>query len=530
MRTLITLTISCALLVPGVLVRALAAQASISGRLVERRGDRVLPVADCLAFAQSIENGGLSGVYSDGDGAFELQFPQQERVFVATRCGGYRSVGANGRPGLRPTFDCSRPGPCGEVEVELERLAVVDGIVAGPQGQPVEGIQLVLTAASARNPGNGPNWRGYSDDRGYYRIHSVPPGEYVLRTQVRNSDPSGPIWEGDPIGVSLAPGADSTGLQVPVRIRPRAVLRGRIADLAPGTEEVQIELESEGSSSTETVTVDENGVFEIEGVAAGPYRIGLYETTGEGAERQVNRRYLGVAEAGYSSAVTPLAVREPAVVEGRFVEVRWPEREDVRPDEDSLRVLLRSTAPDARRYGYRGGVARGPEYAFRLSVEDLGEYRFSVNGPGPVVEQIAEDGTRTPLPETFRLEAGDHKQLKLAVRFSLSRLTVLVSPAPGSPEAEQGRPAAHYVVALRDGARLITYPTDQNGRLLLRYFYAGDWEIAAWRSIDPKTLRDEAVWEAAGDAVRRFTQTDASDLEITLTAVAVGADGEEPVR
>jgi len=517
MRGLIALVLVWTALTP-----VLAAQASITGRVIERRGDQVLRVVDCLTFAQSIENGGLAGVYSDGEGRFHLEFPPQERVFVATRCSGYRAVGANGRPGLRPTFDCSKDAPCGELELELERLGVVDGYVIGPQGQPVEGIEVVLRATSAPDPRRTRMWRGHSDDRGYYRIHSIPPGEYELRPQPRNQSRSRPTWEGEPITVRLAPGADSTGLQVPLQLKPRAVLRGRIAGLPPGTEQVQIEIASEQSSSNENVAVDENGVFEIEGVAEGAYRVALFESSGEGSERQLRRRYLGVAEAGPSPAATPLAILEPAVIEGRVSEVVWPRRGDLGPPQDSLRLQLEPAVRRNRLFGYETAVAKDPDYTFRMVAEQPGEYRLRVLGPGPVVEQVAEDGTRAPLPETFRLESGDRQELNLAVRFSVSRLTVLVTPAPGSDEAEQGLPAAHYVVALRDGDRLITYPTDQNGRLLLRYFLAGSWEIAAWRSIDPKTLRDDSVWEAAGDAVRRFTQTDETDLEITLTAVPAG--------
>ena len=222
-------------------------QTSISGRAVERRGDQVLPVADLPVYAISGAEGRLVRSRTDDEGRFRLTFPPQASVSVSQDSRRFRIRAVNGRPGSQPKFDCSRAGLCGDAELELERLVVVAGTAVGAQGQPVEGVELELKDPKAppMKPGTSRRSpRARTDDRGRFRFSAIRPGTYELTLNSRRLRPNEPAWEGDPLPVSIAEGADVLGLQLPLRVVARTSLRGRVAGLPPNAGEITFELRS----------------------------------------------------------------------------------------------------------------------------------------------------------------------------------------------------------------------------------------------------------------------------------------------
>ena len=494
-----------------------AAQSTITGRLMQKRGDAVFPLPECTVFARSIDNGPLVGEYPDAAGRFRLDFPPDSRVTVGTICPGYQVFEINGRRTVPPTHDCSPPGPCADVQLVLEPLGVIEGLVVDPNGMPVERINVELRQALASPR---PRRRqSVTDDRGYFRFYHLTPGEYELQPMIRGSHHEGFTWEGDPQRLSVGAGDVVSAGQVRLRLRviEPVVLSGRIAGLPPGTTHVFLSLRGNGegapSSVGQSVEVDAEGRFRMPGVPRGNYRLQMSLPTLDGAPSPNHGAYIGGVDLRSSSEEVVFTRSEPGRIRGRL-EVEWPDRDDLPGPgkEDPLSFQLRS------REGFDQWIqAAPPEYAFQLETLDPGTYKLVFNGPSPVVTRRGAEGEWEPIDEVV-IRAGQTTELDLRVRFELGRLTVLVKPAPGSEEAAGSTPAAYYVVGIRRDGPTALYPTDQNGRLVMRYFARGDYEICAWRAMSPDQAQDPETWSKAGDAVRKFRHEEGVDMEITLTA------------
>jgi hypothetical protein len=199
---------------------ALMGQAAIAGALQEQRGESLYPVSNCVVFPRSSKNGPLVGEYSGDKGQFVLAFPPDPRVSVGADCPGYRLISINGRRSALATYDCSQPGPCAQADLTLEPLAVIEGHVLDSNGMPVEsiGVDLRQSAAGSRSRLR----RAVSDDRGYFRLFHLPPGDYDLVPQPRSGLAEGIEWKGDPQHLSLGPGDVISGAQ-PLFATPNCV-------------------------------------------------------------------------------------------------------------------------------------------------------------------------------------------------------------------------------------------------------------------------------------------------------------------
>jgi hypothetical protein len=479
---------------------------------MQKRGDTVIPLLDCTVFARSIDNGPLVGEYPDTQGRFRLDFPPDARVTVGTICPGYQIFEINGRRTVPPTHDCSTPGPCADVQLTLEPLAVVEGYLVDHNGMPIEDISVQL-----RQPG-GPIGRGrqaVSDDRGYFRFFHLTPGDYELEPILRGGQYAGFIWEGDSQRLTVRAGDVVSAGQVRLRLVEPVELTGRIPGLPPGTTSVYLSFRRNKGAMTfsfgQNVEVDAEGRFRTPGLPPGNYQLQMHVPNATDPAAQ-NSAYLGAVDLRTAPGEVVFSRTEPGRVQGTL-QVEWPDRDDLPgPSENDPRAF-RLVSEKGEDYWMH---AMPPEFAFQNSLP-AGTYKLLFSGPGPIVTQRGAGGEWEPIEQVV-IRAGQTTELPLRVRFELGRLTILVKPAPGSEEANSDKPAAYYVVGIRGGGRGALYPTDQNGRLVMRYFARGDYEICAWRAMSPQEVEDPETWRKAGDAVRKFNHEGSVDMEITLTA------------
>ncbi len=493
---------------------ALSAQTTITGRLQQKRGDTLTPVRDCTVYARSLDAGPLVGEYPDHQGRFALEFPPDGRVTVGTICPGYRVIAVNGRPVPRLTFDCSEPGHCATVELTLEPRAVVEGFVVDQAGLPVERVSVELRHGPA---GRSHRHNRVSDDRGYFRFFHLPPDEYVLSPVDLEERVEGLMWEGEPQRIVVGPGDVESGVQVRLRFLEPLELTGRISGLPPGTTSVELTVVgiSDGRrvGSGGTVAVDAEGRFRLPGLQRGQYRV-LMRPRGDGGERYSSEEsYIGSVDLQRDGGEFDFAPRKPTRLTGTL-EVEWARRDGPPQRGEREIVLFWLVAEDGVKEHVRTDA---PEYGFDVKNLRPGRYRLDFTGQAPRVDRRTRGGEWKPISDVV-LSEGTTTKLDLRVRFEVGRLAVLVRPARGSEDAEQRRPAAHYLVGLRRDGQVMFSPTDQNGHLVLSAVPGGDYEICAWRRITRKEAAAPAAWQKAGEAVRRFRLEDDVDMEITLTA------------
>ncbi len=481
---------------------ALYSQATITGLLQHRGGERLIPLANCTVFASSGQHGPLVGEYSGERGRFTLAFPPDPRIRLGADCPGYRLASIDGRRSSLATFDCARPGLCAEVELTLEPLAVLEGRVLDPNGMPVESFPLVLNPQQRGARG----YRATTDDRGVFRFFHVIPGPYQLEAVVRNAQ-RGLKWEADPIPFEMASGDEIAGVQVQLRLLQGVPFRGRIEGAPAGLRQAMLWLTSvtNGSRSTfsRTVSLDAEGRFSLADIPRGAYQVEVILPGPPGGRAAPNRLHIGAVDITGAGGEVVLSGSEPSRVSGRL-EVEWPENAEHRARLENRAFNL---------YFYLGGertaVARAlpPEFTFDLRGLPEGRYEVRTSAVAARLERRGPSGQWEP----FRMidtRAGAEQELDLRMRFELGELTVVVRPGDG-----------HYVVGIRSGGVARLYPTDQNGLLTLDPFPAGDYQICAWRDLAVAEANDPDTWERAGDAVREFRQEDGAEVEITLEAV-----------
>jgi protocatechuate 3,4-dioxygenase beta subunit len=291
-------------------------------------------------------------------------------------------------------------GPRIRFDVRMPRATIVQGRILGRDGSPVAAPSLRVDKEPVE-----------VDAEGRFRF-SVSPGEHEVRAEApdRAPDERRVTAAGDPIDLDLELG------------RPSAIA-GRIADLA-AREYVSLGLRdgsrdslAEARESSAEARADEQGRFELTGVAAGAWTLVATDSLGRTIERQVQ------VEEGRETAVPELrfpplpAVRGRALdPEGRpipgaslsFEQEREQERLRVWAVADmqgrfatrltdgtwTLRAEPNGFAPAMATIAVEGGAPVDvPELRLARGVALSGSIAGLAPGEMPYVEATSEDGT-----------------------------------------------------------------------------------------------------------------------------------------
>ncbi len=162
---------------------ALQAGASswVQGTVWARRGETRHPLSKVYVAARGLRGRLLASTRTSANGTFQLPGVPAERVILTAWKSGYYTDRAAQRSGKKVTLDCT--SGCGgqEIDFELVRGAVLEGVVLDRQGEPVERARV-----SARRIGSDVAVRrgdlpsSSTDDRGHFRLAGLPPGPYSV--------------------------------------------------------------------------------------------------------------------------------------------------------------------------------------------------------------------------------------------------------------------------------------------------------------------------------------------------------------
>ncbi|MES1244829.1 MAG: carboxypeptidase regulatory-like domain-containing protein [Acidobacteriota bacterium] len=181
-------------------------------------------------------------------------------------------------------------GPRTRFDVRMARATIVQGRILGRDGSPVAAPSLQVDREAVE-----------VDAEGRFQF-SLAPGEHTVRAEApdRAPDERRVTAEGDRIDLDLELG------------RPGA-LAGRIADLAP-RQFVSLGLRDESRESSADARTDEQGWFQLTGVAAGAWTLVATDDLGRTIERRVQ------VEEGRETAVPELRFPPIPAVRGRILD------------------------------------------------------------------------------------------------------------------------------------------------------------------------------------------------------------------
>src|SRR6266851_5304363 len=143
---------------------------SVAGVVIdEKSGDRV---AKAVIILRRGEEGGIGGI-TGADGKFTLRDVDPGTYVLAVERDGY--VVARGQS---QTVNVQAGQTTSDVKMKLLRTGAISGRILDADGDPISGVNVVLSAVRARKGARSATAYATTNDRGEYRAFHIAPGEY----------------------------------------------------------------------------------------------------------------------------------------------------------------------------------------------------------------------------------------------------------------------------------------------------------------------------------------------------------------
>ena len=344
-----------------------------------------------------------------------------------------------------------------------ERTAVVAGRVADAAGEPVIGVSVTAESAANRGPVRRAVAVAETDDRGEFRLHGLPSGEYLVRATLLVPVYGGPPREssfyypgaGDPQPIAVRPGEEHWAefavpvveeLDSGVRVRPpkpRNIISGRVTS-ADGTPlpRAMVRVESDGAVRLPPIRTDQDGRYEVlifwEGAHVVTASKNGYMTGSFGQRRPNGSGEPLELRAGETRNGVDVVLSRFGALTGRVVDARGEPVEGAGLQAlqvrflEGQRRLVDAGALGTGRTDDRGvyrlyGLPPG-QYIIAASVGQISQAR---DRRGAVVQQAMTD--RPGYGMTYYPSAtnpGEAQRITLGVAQQVSSLDIALEPAP----------------------------------------------------------------------------------------------------
>ncbi|MBS1796613.1 MAG: carboxypeptidase regulatory-like domain-containing protein [Acidobacteria bacterium] len=199
--------------------------------------------------------------------------------------------------------------------VVAKRGGAIDGRVAYADGTPVPGIEV--TALQDGEYGYETTAKTTTDDRGYYRLNGLTPGEFVIRIVEPSYQKSSADYYNSSISqiktyygdtpelktakrLTLAAAEEKNGIDITIADRRTFSIVGRVVQRGSKdpVKGLQIKLENKGDDDLSyknkpsyNIKIDQNGGFRINDLPKGEYKITTVQDYIYGPERSKTQQY-----------------------------------------------------------------------------------------------------------------------------------------------------------------------------------------------------------------------------------------------
>ncbi len=289
---------------------------SVAGVVIdEKSGDRV---AKAVVILRRDQEGGI-GEITSADGKFTLRDVDPGTYVLAVERDGYVVA-----PGQSQTVNVQAGQITSEVKLKLLRTGAISGRILDADGDPISGVNVVLSAVRARKGARSATAYATTNDRGEYRAFHIAPGEYRVSATYRPASRHGGVRMQRPARADATsggeaypnvyyPGTVDTRQAAVVKVEPGAELpgidlqlvrmhgvrvRGRVttpSDSSPAplfqmVALVPIDQHDTPGQTHDVLIRDPKGEFEFMDVLPGMYRLqveaqGFNETNQMSAQR-----------------------------------------------------------------------------------------------------------------------------------------------------------------------------------------------------------------------------------------------------
>ena len=506
------------------------AWAEVTGHVT--RSDTGLPIVDAAVKLSTGAGALLRTAWTNGAGEFVFGRVMAGSYLLTASADGHTAPDANfvQRTGRGMPIEV-KGGDRLKMALVLSPLSAIEGRVLDEFGEPAPGIvvqlaQRVLAEGEPRFMNTGGT--GRTDDRGWFRIPSLVPGDYYFFALPEPFARSGPA----PFPITYFPGTPSWDAATPIRIVAGIDAHG-----------VNLTLPSSGSATINVTVTDQGGLpVESSRVLIAPLQGGQIRSTAR-AQLEANAGgtlvLRGVPEGTYVlQAAGPQGFGTASVMVDGSGERNLAVRVALRPlGSVRGRLVFDGDAPPVRsgigglRYqptDFTGGPAGGTgnfavtatDWSFRLSdIASPGVIRASVPGEGSgwVLSGVLLQGRDiTDVPYDFHL--GDVDGLEVVMTRRVGGITGTVhggsEPARGVPVVVMGADGDSWAYLTRTmrSAQTSEFGTfTVKGLLPGRYFV-----IAGWTNADRSDLASLLAQRATGTLV---VVSQGADTAVRLTVL-----------
>ncbi len=304
MRREITIAISLWLMSGGLVfglpqVSSESPRARIVGRVLSTEGK---PLSHAIVTAQKPGGSALFQAKTDRSGRYAMDVEPGRYIIRAEKGGYVTSEYRVEEASFEPTPMMVEAGKSVTVDLQLPRGGVITGRIVDEDGEPVVGA-TVQVERRQEEPSRGAPWvfglRGpaTTDDRGIYRIYGLASGRYYVSARVREAQAvrissgtsllmpqegavtyyPGVSSRERAVEVEVVEGAETTGIDFKiVPEKERGIVCGVVRKRETGEPVPRIIIiaySTERPSIDARATTDEQGHYELKGLAPGTYRV-----------------------------------------------------------------------------------------------------------------------------------------------------------------------------------------------------------------------------------------------------------------
>jgi protocatechuate 3,4-dioxygenase beta subunit len=439
------------------------ASATVRGQVTDK--ETGAPLLRALVTVESSRSDGTRLVrvaLTDQDGRFEIRELPSGFLHVSAVAGEHRATHVKEIYPPRSPMGVGRSlmlrdGEVrSDVNIALPRAVAVSGRVTDESGAPLAGLDIRLAPAGSEYLRQNVPQRS-TDDRGLYRIFGVPPGDYIVCTEIRDYESRSRLRIGPKVDrfvntchpssltetdaqVVTVGSADLEGIDIQVRRSRTFTISGTIVDStgAVPASPMIIFHRFRRDGSTAGGSPAPGGRFEFRDLVPGEY--GVEGTLGSDPynwnEGATERGYVAVTIDAGDVADLVVATKKPATVRGRVT------FEDGQPSAREGELLTIEAQPVVRSSASRPRPVRvDDDLSFTLAGL-FGAARLSVQGVprGWVVKSIRYNGQDiTGLAAEFASDPRHQVEVVLT-----SRLAIMT----GTVTDDGGKPAARAMVFL----------------------------------------------------------------------------------
>lgn len=459
------------------------------------------------------------GAPTDATGAFEIKNVEPGTYTLSCSKTGFVTGGYGQKDPQRPGTQITvRAGQeIKDLDIRLMRGGVISGVITDEDGEPMANVSVQAMVRVYRRGQSQVIQRGggSSDDRGQYRIFSLPPGRYYIRAQQRG----GMVFYGqeesvgyasifypnslsyqDAQRVEIANGGEAPRVDVIMKSVPTYSISGKVSDGASGkpvTEGVVMFISTEFmlmSVGGGTSALRPDGSFKVIGLLPGKGRLVVITNTRGGTT--AGQPFTKAVELGAANitdfplVITPgVAVRGKVVAEGGTL-----------PDNTRVTLVVKSEGPMP--FGGGSGLVN-KDLTFEVENVQSGDYDVNVMGspltagtaaPNYYLREVRKGGTDV-LEKGLSVGEAPLTDVEIVLDFSPGTLAGKATDDDGNPIT-----GATVVLLAADAKKrgmdrfFKTGSVDQNGNFKVSNVIPGDYLALLWPSSDAYQLQDPDVF------------------------------------